>query len=148
AWKKFGNDIINLTPKKQFLCIKIGIFLDIDFTRLYLKSEEDSDFIFKPIYYIAAKLENENLDRKFNVNVKSYDFASELLNINFKNTTIHQQILDANDISSFSKYMKQRIQRLERMLNNLDNNSTQNISISRFIKKEQDYIRQIENLEK
>ncbi|CAG8764092.1 18002_t:CDS:2 [Cetraspora pellucida] len=121
AQKVFGNDIFNLTPKKvnkifnflkigdifentketmndpltntelQWLCITIGKLLDIDFMRLYLKTEEDSDFIFKPICHIAAKLENEHSDKELCVNIPSYNFTSELLDVNVENT-IHRNI--------------------------------------------------------
>ncbi|CAG8705429.1 18866_t:CDS:2 [Gigaspora margarita] len=78
----------------------------------------------------------------------SYDFTSEFLNINIKNTTIYQNILNTNNISSFSQYIKCRIQSLERMINNLDNNSNQNIFISRYNKEKQRFISQIEDLKK
>ncbi|CAG8854216.1 1891_t:CDS:1, partial [Gigaspora margarita] len=110
--------------------------------------EEDSNFIFKPICCIAAKLDNEHLGKELFANVLSYNFKSELLDVNIKNTNIHQKILGANHINSFSQYVKHRIQKLERMLDNLDNNSTPNISVSSYIKEKQDYIKQIENLEK
>lgn len=132
----------------QWLCIIIGELLGIDFTRLYLKAEEDSNFIFKPICCIAAKLGNEHLNKELSVNILSYNFTSELVDVDVKITTIHQKILDSNHIISFSQYMKRRIQKLERMLDNLDNNSTQMISVSRYMKEKQDYIKQIENLEK
>ncbi|CAG8811244.1 24950_t:CDS:2 [Gigaspora margarita] len=127
--------------------------LFIDFTRLYLKLQEDSDFIFKPICRIAVMIEKEHeyIDQELSTNVLSFNFTSELLNIDMKNATIHQKILDANNIiniRSFSQYMKHRIQKLETMLDNLDNNLTSNISASRYVKENQNYTRKIETLEK
>ncbi|CAG8548555.1 211_t:CDS:2 [Gigaspora margarita] len=48
---------------------------------------------------------------------------------------------------TFSQYTKCRIQRLEEILDNLDNNSAQNISVSRYKKDKQNYIEQIKSLE-
>ncbi|KAF0440114.1 hypothetical protein F8M41_004092 [Gigaspora margarita] len=131
----FGNDIINLTPKKSI-------------RSLITFSEEDSNFIFKPICCIAAKLNNEHLGKELLANALSYNFKYELLDIDIKNTNIYQKILGSNHIISFSQYMKHQIQKLERMFDSLDNNSTPKISVSSYIKEKQKYIKQIKILKK
>ncbi|CAG8564393.1 28774_t:CDS:2, partial [Gigaspora margarita] len=111
-------------------------------------AEEDSNFIFKPICCIAVKLNNERLGKELLANALSYNFKYELLDVDVKNTNIYQKILGSNHIISFSQYMKHQIQKLERMLDSLDNNLIPKISVSSYIKEKQNYIKQIENLEK